>query len=211
MLFTAQQRIVFIGDSITDCGRSAATAPYGSGYVSMVRNLLVARYPELRLTILNRGVSGNTVRDLAARWEKHAIAEQPDWLSVMIGINDCWRLFRSGGEASAVKLPKYEATLRRLFDRTRAVTKARLILMQPYMIEPDPAQPMRHEMDRYGARVNVLAAEYGAVLVSTQAAWDAALAHSQPGDWSEDQIHPTAPGHAILALAFLRAIGFALS
>ncbi len=108
-------------------------------------------------------------------------------------------------------MPGHETPLRRLLVPTRAATRARLILMQPYMIEPDPAQPMRHEMDRYGALVSMLAAEYGAVLVSTQAAWDAALVHTQPGDWSDDQIHPTASGHAIMALAFLRAIGFALS
>ena len=210
MLFTAQQRIVFIGDSITDCGRTAGAAPYGSGYVSMVRNLLVAQYPELHLTILNRGISGNTVRDLAARWEKDAIAEQPDWLSIMIGINDCWRRFADGREKEAVLLPEYEATLRRLLDRTRAATSSRLILMQPYMIEPNMEQPMRHEMDNYTAIVSALAAEYGALLVPTQTAWDAALVHTAPGDWSEDKIHPTAPGHAVMALAFLRAVAFAL-
>ncbi len=209
MLFTAHQRILFIGDSITDCGRRDAAAPYGNGYVSMVRNLLVARYPELGLTILNRGNSGNTTSDLAARWEHDAIAERPDWLSLKIGINDCWRLFAVGREAEAVRLPEYEATLRRLLDRTLFATSARLILMQPYMIEPDKSQPIRHKMDAYSAVVTKLAAEYGAVLVPTQAAWDAALAHTQPTDWTEDHIHPSAPGHMVIALAFLRAVGFA--
>jgi lysophospholipase L1-like esterase len=210
VLFTARQKIVFIGDSITDCGRTAATPPYGAGYVSMVRNLLVARYPELHLTILNRGVSGNTVRDLAARWEKDVVAEQPDWLSIMIGINDCWRGFRPGREHEVVRRPEYEATLRHLLDRTRSATQARLILMQPYMIEPNPLQPMRAEMDRYGEIVGTLAGAYGALLVRTQDAWNAALAHTQPADWAEDQIHATAPGHGVMALAFLSAVGFVL-
>jgi lysophospholipase L1-like esterase len=210
MLFAAQQRIVFIGDSITDCGRRAAAAPYGNGYVSMVRNLITARYAELGLTFLNRGVGGNTVRDLAARWEQDVIAERPDWLAVKIGINDCWRSFVAGRSAEAVLLPEYEATLRRLLDRTRSATTARLILMQPYMIEPDKSRPMRRAMDSYSAIVDRLAAEYGAVLVPTQAAWDAALARTRPTDWAEDQIHPTAAGHAVIALAFLRAVGFSL-
>jgi lysophospholipase L1-like esterase len=207
MLFTQRQRIVFIGDSITDCGRRDAAAPYGNGYMSMVRNLIAARHPELGLTFLNRGISGNTVRDLAARWETDVIAERPDWLSVKIGINDCWRFFR-GRADEAVPLAEYGATLRRLLDRTRAATQARLILMQPYMIEADTTDPMRREMDRYSAVVSTLAAECNAVLVPTQAAWDAALAHSRPADWAEDHIHPTAPGHAVIALAFLRAVGF---
>ena len=209
MLFTALQRIVFVGDSITDCGRRDVAAPYGNGYVSMVRNLLNARYPELNLVVVNRGISGNTVRDLAQRWEKDAIAERPDWLSIKIGINDVWRFFANRPQ-EGVPLPEYEATLRRLIERTRAVTGARLILMQPYLIEPDRTDPMRAEMDRYGAIVSALAREYESVLVRTQDAWDAALAHTSPTVWAEDRIHPTAPGHAVIALAFLRSIGFEL-
>jgi len=208
-MFTAQQRIVFIGDSITDCGRTGAAAPWGAGYVSMVRNLLSARYPELGLTILNRGISGNTVRDLAARWELDVVAERPDWLSVKIGINDCWRYFKGRAE-EAVPLAEYEATLRRLLDRTQQATTARLILMTPYMIEPDTSVPMRKEMDRYSAVVARLAPAYGALLVDTQAAWTTALAHTKPADWAEDGIHPSAPGHAVIALAFLRTIGFSV-
>jgi lysophospholipase L1-like esterase len=209
MLFTAHQRIVFIGDSITDCGRRDTDPPYGHGYVSMVRNLLAGRYPEIRLVILNRGISGNTVRDLAARWEKDVIAERPDWLSIKIGINDVWRHFEHR-LAAHVPLPEYEATLRRLIQRTQAATHARLILMTPYLIEPDRNDPMRRMMDDYSAVVSGLAAEYGAVLVHTQVAWDAALAHTRPSDWAADRVHPTAPGHAVLALAFLRAVGFEL-
>jgi lysophospholipase L1-like esterase len=207
MLFSSGQRIVFIGDSITDCGRRAAAAPFGNGYVSMVRNMVTARYPELGLTFLNRGIGGNTVRDLVMRWEEDAIAERPDWLAVKIGINDCWRFFR-GRSDEGVPVDEYELTLRRLIQRTRSASAARLILMQPYMIEPDLQDPMRREMDRYTAVVTALAAEFGALLVRTQEAWDAALAHSRPSDWAEDHIHPTAPGHAVIALAFLRVIGF---
>src|SRR5882724_7395995 len=77
LLFEAHQKIVFIGDSITDCGRRDEAAPYGNGYVSLVRNLLLARYPEQQLTIVNKGIGGNTTRDLAARWKKDVILEQP--------------------------------------------------------------------------------------------------------------------------------------
>ncbi len=83
MQFKPQQKIVFIGDSITDCGRRGAAEPFGSGYVSIARALL-ARYPELGLQFVNKGIGGNTVRDLAARWEQDVVAERPDWLSVMM-------------------------------------------------------------------------------------------------------------------------------
>lgn len=209
MLFTDKQRIVLIGDSITDRDRrSELYAPYGRGYVSMVRNLMTARYPERGLAFFNRGVNGNTVRHLAVRWDSDVIALKPDWVSIFIGINDCWRFFREGREREAVSLNEFEQTYRCLLERTRAATQARLILMQPYVIESNRDDPMRREMDRYCAVVGRLAEEYKAVLVPTQDAWDAALAHTVSTDWAEDRVHPAYPGHAVIALAFLRAVGF---
>ena len=209
MLFEPGQKILFIGDSITDCDRRGAAAPYGNGYMRLVRDLLLARYPEYGLKFVNRGISGDTTRDLAARWERDVIAERPDWLAVLIGINDVWRAF-GGNSREAVPLAEYTTTLRRLLDRTRAATAARLILMETYMIEPDRAQTMRQKMNAYGAALRQLAAEYQAVLVPTQAAFDAALHQTPPAAWADDQIHPNGPGHAVIALAFLRAIAFTL-
>lgn len=209
MVFDTEQKILFIGDSITDCGRRGEYAPYGNGYVSLVRALLLARYPALELSFENRGIGGNTVRDLAERWERDVLRENPDWLSVMIGINDVWRFF-GGNPHEGVPLTQYAATLRQLLDQTQAHTDARLILMEPYMIEPDPAHPMRSQMDLYGVVVRSLAEERGAVLVRTQSAFDEALRQTSPQDWADDQIHPDLPGHTVIALAFLRAVGFEL-
>lgn len=210
MLFQPHAKIVFIGDSITDCGRSDVAAPYGDGYMSLVRSMLLARYPEHGLQFVNKGTSGNTVKHLRSRWERDVVAEQPDWLSIKIGINDVWRTYDSRG-IGAVALHDYVATLRQLLDRTREATSAQLILMEPYMIEPDHMEPMRAQMDQYGAAVREIAATYGATLVRTQEAFDIALQHSTPRDWADDQIHPNQPGHAIIALAFLRAVGFELA
>jgi len=77
----ANQKLLFIGDSITDCGRRNTAAPYGSGYVREVYLWLGALYPELNVTVVNQGISGNTSRDLVTRWESDVIAEQPDWLA----------------------------------------------------------------------------------------------------------------------------------
>jgi lysophospholipase L1-like esterase len=209
VLLEADQTVLFVGDSITDAGRREINEPYGLGYVNMVRDLLVARFPERRLTVLNRGVGGDTSRDLLARWQNDVIAAQPDWLVLMIGINDVWRAF-GGNPAEAVPLAEYAANMRRLLDQTRERTKASLILMTPYMIEPDRAQPMRATMDSYGATVSVLAQEYDARFVDTQAAFDAVLATTEPADWAPDQIHPNGPGNAVIARALLRAIGFSI-
>lgn len=210
MVFQTGQKILFIGDSITDCGRRDQAQPYGNGYVSQIRDLLLARYPELHLSVVNRGIGGDTTRHLADRWDQDVIAERPNWLSLKIGINDVWRAFGNNTH-EAVPLPEYEATLRQLLDRTRAEVGAQLILMTPYMVESDRRQPMRRQMDWYGDTVRRLASEYDAVFVDTQAAFDRALQYSAPSDWAGDQIHPNGAGHAIIALAWLHAVGFEIA
>lgn len=207
MIFSPGQTLLFLGDSITDAGRQH-TPPYGEGYVSLLQALLQARHPELALRVINRGISGDTTRDLLARWERDALAEQPDWLSLLIGINDVWRSFGANPH-TAVPLPEYEANLRRLLDSARQ-QGARLILMTPYLIEPERSAPMRRQMDWYGEVVRRLAAEMEAVLVDTQAAFDAVLRHAPPEAWAADQIHPNRAGHAVIALAWLRAVGFSI-
>jgi lysophospholipase L1-like esterase len=136
LCFGAGEKVVFIGDSITDCGRRTEEyGPYGQGYVSLVRALLHARFPAHGLTIENRGIGGNTIRDLAARWDRDVLAEEPDWLSVKVGINDVGRLI-IGMLADHVPLAEYEATYRSLLQQTPAVANGKLILMEPYVIEP---------------------------------------------------------------------------
>lgn len=209
MLFGQAQKVVFIGDSITDCGRRDANAPYGNGYMSLVRAFVIARYPELALTFENRGIGGDTVRHLDARWDADVLAERPDWLVVKIGINDVWRSFDSAGQG-AVSIEEYEATYRRLLQAAVDTAGCRLIIAEPYVIEADTTDPMRAQMDRYGLVARQLANEFGAVNVQTQAAFDAVLATTEPIDWAHDRIHPNLAGHAVIAQAFLRAIGWEL-
>jgi len=209
VLIKAKQKLLFIGDSITDADCRTTAAPYGNGYVSMVRNMLLARYPERELTVVNKGVSGNTSRDLDKRWEQDVIAQNPDWLSVCIGINDVWRHF-DGHPAEAVPVDEYRTTLIRLLNRVLEATNARLILAEPYMIESSRKDPMRVLMDIYGATVRDVGEQFGAIVVHTQAAFDAALDYSKTTDWSTDRIHPNDPGHSVIALAFLRALDFVL-
>jgi lysophospholipase L1-like esterase len=206
VIFEQGQRIVFIGDSITDCGRRDSAAPYGDGYMSLVRAFVTAARPDLGLSWANRGVSGDTVRDLAARWQADVVDERPDWLSVKIGINDVWRFFENQPDA-AVPLDEYTATLRTLLATAVERTGCRLILADPYLIESDHDDPQYAMTGDYAATVAALAEEFGALHVPVQAAFDRVLTSTRPADWAHDRIHPNLAGHAVIARAFLDAIG----
>jgi len=208
-LLRPQDKIVFIGDSITDCGRRTDThGPYGSGYVAMIRNLLIATHPEYGFAIENRGIGGNTVRDLQKRWTEDALALQPTVLSVKIGNNDAWR-FVKGRDAEGVPVPEFEATYRDLLTRARQQTRARLVLVEPYVINADPNDAFRALIEQYLAVVRRLAAEFNAPLVPTQAAIDSALASQPATFWANDGVHPYPPGHMVIARAWLKTMGYA--
>ncbi|HWV23483.1 MAG TPA: SGNH/GDSL hydrolase family protein [Thermomicrobiales bacterium] len=209
MIFEHGQRIVFIGDSITDTGRRGDFAPYGNGYMSLVRAFVTARYPELGLEWENRGIGGDTVRHLAARWDEDVIALKPDWLSVKIGINDVWRKYSQRPD-EAVPVDEYESTLRTLLQRAVAETGCKLIVAEPYVIEKDASDPQLVDTTELAQVARRIANEFGAISVRTQEAFDAVLQHTEPSDWAADRIHPNLAGHAVIAQTFLRALGFEL-
>lgn len=204
---------VLIGDSITDCGRTQPVGEglfgaLGTGYVSMVDALIGATYPDAHLRLVNMGTSGNTVRDLKARWQKDVLDQNPDWLSIMIGINDVWRQFDSPRQQEwHVGLEEYEATYEELIDSVKGKVKG-LILATPFYIESRQEDAMRKRMDEYGAIVKRLAAKHNAILVDTQAAFDRVLAHTYAAHLAWDRVHPTQTGVAVIARAFLDSIGF---
>jgi len=206
-------KLVMIGDSITDCERARPVGEglfgaIGKGYVSLVDGLLQDTTPQQRIRVVNMGIGGNTVRDLDARWQTDVLEQRPDWLSIMIGINDVWRQFDSPLQTEIhVPLDEYRDTLARLVASTRPRLQG-LVLMKPYFIEPNRADPMRAQMDRYGAVVREVAAAHEAVLVDTQAAFDQVLGQLHPMTLAWDRVHPTVVGHMVLARAFLNAVGF---
>lgn len=205
-------RLVCIGDSVTDCERARPLGEglfgaVGKGWVGFVDALLLATYPEHRIRVTNVGTSGNTVRDLAERWQTDVLDLKPDWLSVMIGINDVWRQFDVPRLGRGVDLVDYERIYADLLQRTRPSLKG-LVLMTPFFIEPLAADAMRARMDQYGAVVKGLAQRFDAVVVDTQAAFNAFLAHHHSAEVAWDRVHPNHIGHMILARAFLDGVGY---
>ena len=207
------QKLVMIGDSITDCERSRPVGEglfqaIGKGYVAQVDALLQSVYPDLYIRVVNMGIGGNTVKDLKARWQTDVLDLKPDWLSVMIGINDVWRQFDQPLiTESHVYLSEYETTLNELVERTKPLLQG-LVLMTPFYIEPNADDAMRATMDLYGQAVKRTADRHGAIFVDTQAAFNEIMRHIYPATLAWDRVHPNMAGHMAIARAFLKAIDF---
>jgi lysophospholipase L1-like esterase len=200
------QKVLFIGDSITDCGRRGDFKPLGAGYVAAAVNIFTARHPELEVDWENRGIGGNTVVDLDGRWREDCLDLAPDCLSVMIGINDAARYGRT--PAGAVSPPDvYRATYDRILAQARDEVGCRLILMEPFYITLDETDPVSKVLPEYLATVAELAASYEAILVRTHEAFQKALPARSEEMWAADRVHPGGEGHALAALEWLEAVG----
>ncbi len=207
-------KLLFQGDSVTDAGRSRPVAeglhnPLGGGYPNIVNGLLTAVYPERMIRVVNMGNSGDNTRALLARWQTDTLDLNPDWLSIMIGVNDIWRQFDVPYmKERHVPAGEYETNLRELIERSKP-SIPNIVLMAPYFMEPNRQDAMRAMADRYGEICRKLAGEYELIFVDTQAAFDKALEHCHSSYLSWDRVHPAAaPGHTIIARAFLKAVDF---
>jgi len=169
--------------------------------------MLTAYRPAAKISVLNTGVSGDTIRQMAARWEQDTLAHHPDWVSVMIGINDIWRHFDSPfDQRAAVGYEEYMDTYRSLIEKTLPTVKG-MVLMAPYYIDFNESDPMTAMVRRYAAGVKELAAEYKLVFCDTQAAFDSVQKDLHHMGFSSDRVHPNGwIGHFILARAFLQAV-----
>ncbi len=211
MLIDANQKLVMIGDSITDCERARPVGEglfgaVGKGYVALVDAQLMNAYPDRAIRVVNMGSSGNTVRDLAGRWQSDVLDLKPDWVSIMIGINDVWRQFDLPRQSEIHVGPEeYERTLDSLIRRTLPLVRG-LVLMTPFYIESSRHAPMRRRMDEYGAIVAALAKKHATRFADVQTSFDRLLAHLPVESIAWDRVHPNHIGHQAICGAFLSAI-----
>lgn len=213
MIFENMDRIVFAGDSVTDMG---STNPVGEGlgdsvghsYVRIVENMLAAFYPEIQIRVTNSGISGNTSRDLLARFDRDVTGLNPDWVSICIGINDVWRQFDTPAIPDYHVLPdEYAHNMETMIGKVKDNVKG-VFILSPYIIEPNRSDMMRSRMDEYVAICRKLAEKHSCVFVDFQQMYEnyCKIRHSCYIAW--DRIHPNQVGATLMAREFLKYCDF---
>ena len=197
--------VLFQGDSITDTNRKYEDVSHmGWGYANHVSARFSAIYPELNVRFINRGISGNRSIDLKNRWQKDCIDMQPDYLSILIGINDCWRRYDSNNPTSA---EQFKATYHELLTDAKNKTNAKLILCEPFLLPfSEEKLKWREDLDLKITVVRELAAEFNALLIPYDGLLAQANCKKSPAFWTEDGVHPTQAGHALMAEIWINAI-----
>ncbi len=205
MLISKGDVVLFQGDSITDCHRHPDN-PLGEGYPFIAANIFSALYPEMDVTFINRGISGNTVKDLKNRWQEDCLDLKPTVLSILVGVNDTWR--RYDDNMTTTTAEEYKAVYREILEQAREKTSAKLILMEPFLIHLKEGQSTwREDLNPKIMAVRELAQEFDAVYIPLDGIFAAAIAKAPMKTWIFDGIHPTPVGHALIAKAWLDAVG----
>ncbi len=203
--------ILFQGDSITDASRDRNsmrpndTGALGTGYAHFAAADILQQAADKNIKIINRGVSGNKVYQLAERWQQDALDLNPGVLSVLVGVNDYWHL-RRGTYKGTIRTYRddYKALLQKTKDKFPDI---KLIIGEPFALPGSAVSktwfPDFHEY-RYVA--SELAVEFQAAFIPYQSVFDEAIKRAPEGYWSADGVHPLLPGARLMSLAWLEAV-----
>jgi len=204
------QTILFQGDSITDFGRDKSNAApnnqpaLGTGYAWLAGVELLVDHPNSKLSVFNRGISGNKVFQLAERWQADCLDLKPDVLSILIGVNDIWHTL-TGKYQGTVAI--YERDYRALLERTKkALPKVKLVICEPFVLRcGSVTDKWFPEFDAYRAAAKRVAESFHAAFIPFQTMFDEAIKYAPPAHWAADGVHPTSAGASLMAQTWLRA------
>jgi lysophospholipase L1-like esterase len=198
------ERIVFLGDSITQGGVGA------NGYVTLIKKALQKKHPELGITIIGAGISGNKVPDLQRRVDRDVIAKKPTLVFIYIGINDVWH--GENDPKRGTSKEKFEAGLKEVIGK---ITKAggRVILCTPSVIgeKNDGSNKNDKKLEEYAAISRRVAKELKIPLCDLRKAFLNYLKKNNPKNASSkilttDGVHLNPEGNKFVAGVMLQML-----
>ncbi len=211
-------KILFQGDSLTDCGRDRTgknpVQAYGYGYVNLIASKLLCDYPDA--LIWNRAYNGSRIADTYSRWIEDALNVECNIMSILSGVNDIGFAIRMNQGADAKKFRKiYEMMLDEALEKKPDV---KLVLGEPFLFRitnntPELGRDIVADWDVWSGQlderreiVREIAKNYNAVFVPYYERFQDALKTAPPEHWSVDCIHATNAGHEIMARAWLDCV-----
>lgn len=206
---TNKNRIIFLGDSITDADRDynakdGLEGQLGNGFVKIFQSGLKVKYPDQNYEVLNRGVSGNRTIDLLERLKEDVLEYKPDIVFIMIGINDVWRHFdspfRNIEQIDKDKfLDNYESILNQCLNE-----KIKVVLSSCFFLDSNMNDKMRIMVDEFNKQTESLATKYNVQYIDIQKIMDDFLLYNSSYVISNDQVHLNYIGNHLLAEQYLK-------
>jgi lysophospholipase L1-like esterase len=220
--FKDGERIVFLGDSITQ----------GGSYVSYVDAHLMRHYPEKHFTLINLGLSSETASGLSepdhpfprpcvhSRVDRALAESKPDWVVICYGMND--GIYYPFGED---RFQAYVTGMRALVAKCQAVGARVIVMTPPPFDAPSRKGPCAPAgLKEYGYKTPFIGysdvlGQYAGWVMSLDGEVDrvvdiytpmkkalVAKREVDPDYRSGDGIHPNGEGHWVMAETLLGRI-----
>ena len=199
-------RILFQGDSITDAGRDKRNYhDMGNGYPKYASELIAKEFSDADIEFINFGISGNRTCQLFDRLYNDGIDFQPDIISILIGINDIWH--RYGSAKIETTDTQIETNYRAILERLKSQTNAKIVMLQPYLLDCDKIDHMRPDLERVLPIVRRLADEFADVYIPLHELFSEAI-KTQPESlyYSGDGVHPNSNGAEFIGIHYAKAV-----
>lgn len=203
--------ILFQGDSITDCGRGNGL---GSGYPLFVTATLNSEYPN-EYNFINKGISGNRIVDVYARIKADIINLKPDYMSILIGVNDVWHEISHQNGVDADKFYKIYCML--IEEIKEALPNIKIMILEPFCLralatdnteeQPNKWETFTTEVKKRAEKAKAVAEKYGLTFITLQDKFDAAALLAENDYWLSDGVHPTPAGHNVIKNEWIKAFG----
>lgn len=199
--------ILFQGDSITDAGRSRENEDLmGEGYPNRVKETIRFEYPN-EYVMYNRGISGNRVVDLYARIKADIINLKPDYMSILIGVNDVWHEFE---QQNGVDAEKYFQIYSMLIEEIKAaLPDVKIMILEPFTLKgignESYWEGFQKEVFKRAEKAKAIAEKYNLTFVPLQEKFDDALELAGNDYWLMDGVHPTTAGHELIKREWMKA------
>lgn len=201
-------KFLFQGDSITDAERIRDRDDnYGYGYPNLIASDFL-KNRKGQFEFINRGVSGDRVVDLYARIKKDIINLKPDYMSILIGVNDVWHEFTGKNGVSA---ERYEKVYNMLIEDILAeLPNVKIFILEPFVLKGAGTEAywecFRPEVELRSKAAKRVAQKHGLIFVPLQDKFDNAVENGDTAYWLSDGVHPTAAGHEIIKESLIEAI-----
>lgn len=176
-------RILFLGDSITDCHRLYSDDGLGFGYVKMISE----RLPK---SIINRGFDGFTAYDVKRRLSND-LETKPDLVSLLVGVNDIPSLM-AGGESLKDFENHYE-------DILKGLKGYKTLVILPFVFNtPAELVTWQPTLENITDIIKGLCKKYSIPCLPMQDIFKAAAKTLGEEELTVDGVHLTETGHKIL-------------
>lgn len=201
------KKIVFIGDSITDMKRnrecSDHPSSYGFSHVFLTEAFLSTNYPH-EYKLVNKGISGSRIVDVYARIKSDVWNENPDYVVVLIGINDIWHeIYNQNGVDIKRFINIYKMMIEETLER---LPNVKFIVMEPFFLEGKETIEnidKFKEIYTYSDKIRIMCCERDIPFIPLQVKLDKLGKVNGNDYYLYDGVHPTVCGSQVISSSFL--------